>query len=105
MSFKSWLFFVLTKKSYTSSSVIQKRLVRTIHNFEIFFARRWKSIDDLERKFPKLYKAWYSWLNSELTMEPRHKVKTTMEMEQDQFKEEYARDMEEAAAQEGVQLM
>ena len=38
-------------------------------------------------------------------MEPGHKVKTTMEMEQDQFEGEYARDMEETAAQEGVQPM
>ena len=38
-------------------------------------------------------------------MEPGHKIKTAMEMEQDRFKEEYTCDMEEAAAQEGVQLM
>ena len=55
-------------------------------------------MQDLRIKLGEVFEATMGWLLSEVFNQDTRRKKTEAEIEQDEFEEEYARDMEEAVA-------
>ena len=55
-------------------------------------------MQDLRIKLGEVFETTMGWLVSEVFNQDTRRKKTEAEIEQDEFKEEYARDMEEAVA-------
>jgi len=84
------LFFLLSNTTTFSEDDDQ---------FRSFFQKRYDSIDNLRTKLEETFNATMSWLLGEVFSQPTRRDKTEVEIQQDEFEEEYARDMMDAVAQ------
>ena len=67
--------------------------------FRSFFQKRYDSIEDLRTKLEGVFIVTMKWLLDEVFRQDNHEGKTEAEIQQDEFEEEYAQDIEDAIAQ------
>lgn len=101
MSFKiGQLLFILTERKLFFLLSDSTTFSEDDDRFRSFFEMRLGSLDDLQERLPDVYGETLTWLRDEVLTRPRLlKTKTAMQIEQDEFEEQYARDFEEAVAQ------